>query len=207
MLAAAGELRRAHPVLARLNARWVRSLLRPFFAAGWTVGDVLHALCYRPSATSTLPSMSLGRVYAPAGWARSRLAAWRDETGRVVPGEHQHQAALAEARARHGRAAGAALPFDEVTLREEHVSAHAARFTEGAAEAHARSQRRDEANRRAGLVPYAQHGPSDPRRTTRHEPAGTARTRREAMTALRDQLARRRARPGRPTDTADVAPG
>jgi hypothetical protein len=181
-------------VLGRLRAKAVRALARPFFAAGWTTGDVLHALSYRPTATSTLPSMPLGRVYAPAGWARSRLSAWRDQTGRALPGWSQHQAALAAARAEHGRAGAAALPPDETLLTPGHVSGHAAQAAETARGFHTRQARRRAADHQAGLVPYQQHGPSDPRRDGHREPATVARTRDEAMTAIRDQLARRRAR-------------
>jgi hypothetical protein len=199
MLAAAGELRHAHPVLARLSARSVRSLVRPYFAAGWTVGDVLHALYYRPSATCPLPSMPLGRVYAPAGWARSRLAAWRDDTGRVLPGWHQRRAALDDARAKHGQAAAAALPDGQLALTPKHVLAHADRATQRAGDTQARNHRREAAARHSGLVPYDQHGPADPRRDGHREPPVTTRTRAEAMTAIRDTLARRR----RPRDQRD----
>jgi hypothetical protein len=198
MLAAACELRHAHPVLARLSPKAVRSLTRPYFQAGWTSTDVTHALAYRPSAPSVLPAMPLSRIYAPAGWARSRLAAWRDEAGRVLPGWHQRQAALAAARARHGRAGSASLPGGQLALLPDHLREQSHDRTEQAGQTLARNQRRRAADQRAGLTPYAQHGPSDPRPTgTRAPPEEdmntTGQTRAEAMTTIRDRLARRHA--------------
>jgi hypothetical protein len=192
MLAAACELRHAHPVLARLSPKALRSLARPYFAAGWTTSDVTHALAYRPSATSALPAMPLSRIYAPAGWARSRLAAWRDEAGGVLPGSQQRQVALAAARARHGRTGAASLPDGQLALLPEHIHEHARRLATQAADTVTRNHRRARADRRAGLVPYAQHGPADPRV---NNPAGTesdtgTHTRAEAMTAIRNRLAR-----------------
>jgi hypothetical protein len=171
-------------------------MTRPYFAAGWTTSDITHALSYRPSSTSRLPAAPLARIYAPAGWARSRLAAWRDAAGRVLPGEHQRQAALADVRARHGHAGAASLPGDQLALLPEHITGQAHGLPERARETFARNQRREHADRRAGMVPYAQHGPCDPRRsnTTAHpsEDASTGETRAEAMTAIRNSLARTR---------------
>ncbi|WP_340672113.1 hypothetical protein REH65_33215 (plasmid) [Saccharopolyspora sp. ID03-671] len=90
MLAAACELRSRHDVLARLSARWIRSLCRPYWLAGWTNHDVLHALQFRPTSWSPLPAMPAERVVAPARWIEARLAAWRNDRGQVLPGRQQH---------------------------------------------------------------------------------------------------------------------
>jgi hypothetical protein len=182
MLAAACELRMQHPVLARLSPRWVRSLARPYWRAGWSNDDMLHALIYRPTSTSTLPAMPVEQVYSPASWVRSRLAAWRDDHGRVLPGFRQREATLAQVRARHGESAGSALPGGCQALLPEHVTGHANRFGADAGEMLARSQRRDAAARAAGLGHFRRDPPD----------LASAATRRQAMTALRDTLARRR---------------
>jgi hypothetical protein len=178
MLAAAGELRKKHPVLARCSPRRIRALCRPFFNAGWTGADVLQALAYRPSATSTLPAMPAERVHHPAGWARARLSAWRDEAGRVLPGHHERDRVLAAVRAEHGQAGAAALPAGQHTLLPGHVSAHA---QSRAGQAHItleRNRRRDRADRLARIRPPAE--------------AAAAPTRAAALTVIRDHLTRRR---------------
>lgn len=121
MLAAAAELRRQHPVLARLTTRAVRALCRPHWRAQWTNDDVLHGLEYRPTSWSTLPAMDPAKVLAPYQWCQSRLSAWRTDTGRVLPGhsrrEHDRRVRERAVAARHGRAALAALPAGAAQLR------------------------------------------------------------------------------------------
>lgn len=83
MLAAAAELRRQHPVLARLSARAVRSECRTWWRAGWCNDGILHALRSRPvgwSGTSTARSHAVYAVIHPAGWLRSRLSIWTTRT-------------------------------------------------------------------------------------------------------------------------------
>ncbi|MEV4649020.1 hypothetical protein [Saccharopolyspora sp. NPDC049357] len=104
MLAAAFELRGRHEVLARLSAKWVRSLCRPYWQAGWTNDDVLHALQFRPTSWSPLPSMPAERVVAPARWIEARLAAWRNDRGQVLPGRNQHGRTTARLQHVVGRA-------------------------------------------------------------------------------------------------------
>lgn len=104
MLAAAAELRRQEPILARLTIRGVRALCRPYWAAGWANDDVRHALWFRPSSWSRLPAMALARIVAPYRWAASRLAAWRTDAGRVLPGHHSGQQPRAGASAARERA-------------------------------------------------------------------------------------------------------
>jgi hypothetical protein len=182
MLVAACELRVQHPMLARLSPRWMRSLARPYWRAGWSNDDVLHALIYRPTSTSTLPTMPVEQVYSPAGWVRSRLTAWRNEHARILASYSQRQASLAQVRARHGQSAGSALPVGCQTLLPEHITAHANRASADAGEALARSQRRDAAARAAGLGHFRPDPPD----------LASAATRWQAITALRDTLARRR---------------
>lgn len=80
MLAAAAELRRRSFVFRRSSLRAIRSAARDFWAAGWSVGDVLHALDYRPDG-SLWPHSGAHRVRSVRAWSCYRLRRWRDEAG------------------------------------------------------------------------------------------------------------------------------
>ena len=104
MLAAAAALCRLVPVLRRITPRHVRSILRPYFLAGWTIADVQHALDHRPSGTRWPHDGATG-VDNVGAWLAYRLAAWRDAHGTVrrsnsqrIAAEQRHNAALARAR-------------------------------------------------------------------------------------------------------------
>ncbi len=56
--------------------------LAPFFDAGWCLSAVLWALDHQVDGRIRLHT---DRVRAPLPWARHRLAAWRDSTGRPMP--------------------------------------------------------------------------------------------------------------------------
>ncbi|GGS84630.1 hypothetical protein GCM10010156_49080 [Planobispora rosea] len=80
--------------LRRISARHLRHLLAPWFAAGWTPADVLHALDHLPDGR---PWTFAGRVRHVPGWIGHRLAAWRDADGRPVISKSQRLAAAAAA--------------------------------------------------------------------------------------------------------------
>jgi hypothetical protein len=115
-LAAAEALRGPDPVLRRISARELRSILRPYFAAKWTPQDVLwHAAHERDGA----PLTSEDEVRHPAGWLRSRLARWTGPDGTPLPPisqdierrrerEHERQ----ELRRAEGQAAAARRSAD-----------------------------------------------------------------------------------------------
>jgi len=96
LLRAAEALRRESFTLRRLSARHVRHLARPYFAVGWTPGDLLWALDHWPSGHRHL---NTDDVRFAAAWVRHRLSAW------LVDGEPgtAHSAELA-ARAAQSRA-------------------------------------------------------------------------------------------------------
>lgn len=100
MLEAAGSLRREHPVLRRMSARAIRSALRPYFAAGWTVADVRHALELRPDGSQHIHTEP---PRFAAQWLAWRLARWLGADGAPV---RPHSAQLAD-RAELARAAAA----------------------------------------------------------------------------------------------------
>jgi hypothetical protein len=156
MLAAACELRRQHPVLARLSGKAVRALCRPYWGARWTNGDVLHGLVYRPNSWWYSASCPAEQVYAPAGWATSRLAAWRTPDGRVLPGYSAHQAEAQRVRARHGRAAVDALPAGAVQFRPEHLLVRARALAGHARETVERRWRRERVDELRRIRPVAE---------------------------------------------------
>lgn len=77
-LKASHELRVRLPILQRISSKHVRSVLRPFFDAGWTVGDVLIAIDVRPGngRWSHDGAHGVGNVGA---WLAYRLQPWTNE--------------------------------------------------------------------------------------------------------------------------------
>ena len=157
MLAAAAELRRQHPVLARLSIRATRALCRPYWHAGWTNNDVLHALEYRPTSWSRLPAMPLSKILAPYRWTQSRLSAWHTDTGRILPG-HSHTERERHVRehvlvARHGQAALDALPPGAAQLRPLDVRRYGRGRVHAAVETLRRRRAAELSDRRAVVWP------------------------------------------------------
>ena len=92
-------------LLGRLSAEHLRHLARPFFAAGWTPADLLHALDH--DTRGRQHGYSAG-VRSPAGWVRSRLAGWLGPDAVPLPSRSQRVAearrqVLAEQAARRAR--------------------------------------------------------------------------------------------------------
>lgn len=123
MLAAAAELRADERSLWRLSSRWIRSLMKPWWRAGWTNADLRYALGHRPTiggvrASLRCPASELRR---PDGWIRHRLSHWRDERGPLV-------SPTADARTRaelvvvHGAAASARMPYAAAGLQPEDLA-------------------------------------------------------------------------------------
>ncbi|MGW3353636.1 hypothetical protein ACWDA3_61105 [Nonomuraea rubra] len=99
-LQACQRLRRETPLLRRMTARYLRWLLRPFFTAGATPHDVLHALNVRPDDSRwTYTWSSMNEIRHVPGWVRHRLEAWTGHDGRVPP-LPSHRAATATAQRR-----------------------------------------------------------------------------------------------------------
>ena len=72
-LAAAAVLRRVSLDLHPISARWIRSKVREWLRAGWTVADLLWAIDHDPNGT---PRTWTGTAANPAAWLPARLAAW-----------------------------------------------------------------------------------------------------------------------------------
>jgi hypothetical protein len=127
MLAAARELQRRWTLLDRITARHLRSLLREWWRAGWTPGDVLHCLDHRPGG-DLWPHTD--RVRFVDGWVRFRLSAWRAEDGSPLPSpSQQRDAAHQQLRADQARctAEWAAMQFRAVAPARHADHAAAAR--------------------------------------------------------------------------------
>ena len=118
-LVAAQWLRRRLPIFDRLTRFGVRRLCRPFWAAGWSSLDIVHAMDHLPGAFGARAEVPIGRGPGDGldhtqawHWIKTRLDAWRDPDGRVRAGFYQRAgmrtALRAEVTARHGKA-GAAL--------------------------------------------------------------------------------------------------
>lgn len=75
-------LRRENPNLRRIPVLVLRHVLRPWLAAGYTTGDVVHALDRRPDGSEHFHT---DRVRYPAGWLRSRMACWAGPGGAPLP--------------------------------------------------------------------------------------------------------------------------
>ena len=116
MLVAADWLRRKLAVFARLTRKATRAVCRPFWRAGWSCLDIIHAMDHLPAAFGARAHTPIGR--GPADhldtaqawwWVRTRLDAWRDPDGQPLRGYYQTRGRRKAARdaiaARYGRAA------------------------------------------------------------------------------------------------------
>lgn len=104
VLGLARELQERLVVLRGCSDRYVMRVIRPFFGAGWSVGDLVVAVDRRPDG-SVWPHSGDRGVREPARWLIHRLSAWLDDRGaprlswrqeRVVA----HERAMAEREAR-----------------------------------------------------------------------------------------------------------
>ena len=100
-LTAAQAMQEHARLLQRLSGEHLRHLARPFFAAGWTPADLLHALDH--DTRGRHHGYTAG-VRSPAAWVRSRLAQWLDADSAPLPSASQRRAEAA-ARVRADAAA------------------------------------------------------------------------------------------------------
>lgn len=134
MLVAADWLRRRLPVFARCSRKLIRHLCKPYWSAGWTNRDIVHAMDHRPSVFGQPPSVpiSADRGAAPTVFISARLAAWRSTQGVILPGHYTSRladvaatkAARAHIAARHGRAGAALLRPGERALTARRITEH-----------------------------------------------------------------------------------
>ncbi|MGA2830934.1 MAG: hypothetical protein ABSF03_33020 [Streptosporangiaceae bacterium] len=108
-LGAAQALQERARLYQRLSAEHMRSLCRPFFAAGWLPRDVLHAVDHSP--VGRRHGFTAG-VRSPGGWIRARLTEWLGPDGTPLPSRSQRltedrRQVLADQAARRAQAAAA----------------------------------------------------------------------------------------------------
>ena len=104
VLGLARELQERMVVLRGCSDRYVMRVIRPFFGAGWSVGDLVAAVDRRPDG-SLWPHSGDRGVREPARWLIHRLSAWIDGGGVPVASWRQeraaaHERAMAEREAR-----------------------------------------------------------------------------------------------------------
>lgn len=103
-LRAAHELRVRLPVLRGISSQHVRSVLRPFFTAGWTVGDVILAIDIRPDGRRW-PHDGGHSVENVGAWLAYRLRPWTsDGDPRRSPSQRRAAERSEAAAARRARA-------------------------------------------------------------------------------------------------------
>ncbi|GGL47171.1 hypothetical protein [Planomonospora parontospora] len=104
-LDACERLRYEDQTLRGLSAKYLRSLLRPLFAAGATLADAKYVINHRPDGRpwiNTDPPRNL------VGWVRHRVSTWFDkETGRLAAPLPSQVIARADRRRRAEQAARA----------------------------------------------------------------------------------------------------
>jgi hypothetical protein len=131
MLIAADWLRHRLPVFGRCSRKLLRHLCKPYWRAGWTNRDIVHAMDHRPGLFGQTPGVLIcpERIAAPQAFIASRLAAWRTPTGTIVPGYWTSRiadvAAAHAARRRvaehHGRTGAALLRPGERVLTAQRI--------------------------------------------------------------------------------------
>ena len=102
-LRATQTLQQQLPDLRGLSDVHLRSVLRPWYEAGWTNADLHHALDHRPDGRSYTFGGAGHDVRSPEGWIRFRLAPWTTADGdtwspTLSPTKHRAQQAAAERR-------------------------------------------------------------------------------------------------------------
>jgi hypothetical protein len=89
-LAVAAAVQTRSRFLGHLSIEHLRHLGRPYFAAGWTGADLLHAVDHDIRGRAYGYARA---VHSPAAWARARLAAWLGPDGTPLPSRSQLRAA------------------------------------------------------------------------------------------------------------------
>ena len=104
VLGLARELQERLRVLRGCSDRYVMRVIRPFFGAGWSVGDLVIAVDRRPDGSAWPHSGDRG-VREPARWLIYRLSAWFDDRGAPLlswrqESAQEHERLMAEREAR-----------------------------------------------------------------------------------------------------------
>ena len=117
-LCAAETLAQLIPALRGESRPWIAAVIRPFLDAGWTLGDICHAVDHRPDS-ARIPHDGAHSVALPARWLAHRLTAWQGSTGAPLASQRQRQ--LAEQGRLHAEARAAQ---DRAARRRAHLNRH-----------------------------------------------------------------------------------
>jgi hypothetical protein len=134
MLVAADWLRRRLPVFASCSRKLIRHLCRPYWSAGWSNRDIIHAMDHRPGLFNQTAGVLISpdRIAAPPTFIVSRLTAWRSAAGVILPGHWTSlltdaattKTARRQVAAHHGRAGAALLRPGERALTAQRITEH-----------------------------------------------------------------------------------
>jgi hypothetical protein len=134
MLIAADWLRHRLPVFASCSRKLVRHLCKPYWHAGWSNRDILHAMDHRPGLFGQTAGVLISpeRIAAPKAFIASRLRAWHTPQGAILPGywtsRRTDATATRTARrhiaARHGHTGAALLRPGERALTAQRIAQH-----------------------------------------------------------------------------------
>lgn len=104
------ELQFRSLALRRISTAHVAAICRPFFRAGWTVSDILHAIFWRPNTDAKYHHDADTGIENVGAWLKHRLSKWTRPEGGFYRSPSQKRAAedtqrLAERRAAQERRA------------------------------------------------------------------------------------------------------
>ncbi|MFJ6303078.1 hypothetical protein [Pseudarthrobacter oxydans] len=91
--------------LQRISTPHVAAICRPFFRAGWTIKDILHAIDWRPNTDARYHHDGASGVENTGAWLKYRLGKWVRPEGTFYRSPSQKRAAEESQRAAQRRAA------------------------------------------------------------------------------------------------------
>ncbi len=91
--------------LQRISTAHVAAICRPFFRAGWTIKDILHAIDWRPNTDAKYHHDGANGVENTGAWLKFRLAKWIRHDGGFYRSPSQKRDAENIQRAAETRAA------------------------------------------------------------------------------------------------------
>lgn len=93
--------------LQRISTPHVAAICRPFFRAGWTIKDILHAIDWRPNTDARYHHDGANGVENTGAWLKYRLGKWVRPEGTFYRSPSQKRAAEETQRTAQRRAAQA----------------------------------------------------------------------------------------------------
>ena len=91
--------------LQRISTPHVAAICRPFFLAGWTIKDILHAIDWRPNTDAMYHHDGAHGVDNTGAWLKFRLSKWVRHDGGFYRSPSQKQTAEKAQRKAEQRAA------------------------------------------------------------------------------------------------------